>query len=48
MNKLMKFNFFYEVMMYINILYINIKFRVLSQDYSFLIIYSNYNCFKSL
>jgi len=48
MNKFTEFDFFYEVMMYINVLYINIKFRVLSQDYSFLIIHLNYNYFKSL
>ncbi len=48
MNKSVKFNFFYEVMMYINVLYINVKFRILNQDYSFLIVYLNYNCLKFL
>ncbi len=48
MNKSVRFNFSYEMMMYINVLYINIKFRVFSQDYSSLIIYLNYNCLKFL
>ncbi len=48
MNKSVEFDFSYEVMMYINVLYINVKFRVLNQNYSFLIIYLNYNCLKSL
>jgi len=48
MNKSVRFNFFYEVIMYINVLHINVKFRILNQDYSFLIIYLNYNCLKSL
>jgi len=48
MNKSVRFNFSYEVMMYVNMLYTDIKFRVFSQDYSFLIIYLNYNCLKSL
>ncbi len=48
MNKSAEFDFSYKVMMYINVFYINIKFRVLNQDYSFLIVYLNYNCFKFL
>ncbi len=48
MNKSVKFNFSYKVMMYVNVLYTDIKFRILSQDYSFLIIYLNYNCLKFL
>ncbi len=48
MNKSAEFDFSYEMMMYINVLHINVKFRVLNQDYSFLIIYLNCNCLKSL
>ncbi len=48
MNKSAEFNFFYEVMMYVNVLCTDIKFRVFNQDYSFLIIHLNYNCLKSL
>ncbi len=48
MNKSVRFDFSYEVMMYINVLCTNIKFRVFSQNYSFLIVHSNCNCFKLL
>ncbi len=48
MNKSAEFNFFYEVMMYINVFHFNIKFRVLNQSNNFLIVYLNHNCFKSL
>ncbi len=48
MNKSTEFDFSYEVMIYINVLHTDMKFRIFSQDYSFLIIYLNYNCFKSL
>jgi len=48
MNKSAEFNFFYEVMMYVNVLCINVKFRILSQDYSFLIVHLNCNCLKLL
>ncbi len=48
MNKSAEFDFFYKVMIYINILHTNMKFKVLNQDYNFLIVYLNYNCLKSL
>ncbi len=48
MNKSAEFNFSYKVMMYINVFCFNVKFRILNQDYSFLIIYLNYNCLKFL
>jgi len=48
MNKSVRFDFSYEVMTYINVFCFNIKFRILSQDYSFLIVYLNYDCLKSL
>jgi len=48
MNKSAEFNFSYEVMMYVNVLYTDIKFRIFSQNYNFLIIYLNYNYSKSL
>jgi len=48
MNKLAEFDFSYEVMIYINVLYINVKFRVLNQSNSSLIVYLNHNCLKSL
>jgi len=37
MNKSAEFNFSYEVMMYVNVLHIDIKFRIFSQNYNFLI-----------
>jgi len=30
MNKSAEFNFFYEVMMYVNVLYTDVKFRILN------------------
>ncbi len=48
MNKSVRFNFFYKVMMYVNVLYTDMKFRILNQDYSFLIIHLNCNCLKLL
>ncbi len=48
MNKLAEFNFSYEVMMYVNVLYINMKLKVLNQSNSFLIIHLNHNCSESL
>jgi len=48
MNKSVKFNFSYEMMMYVNVLYTDVKFRIFSQNYSFLIIHLNYDCLKSL
>jgi len=30
MNKSVEFDFFYEMMMYINVLYINMKFKILN------------------
>jgi len=46
MNKSAEFDFFYEVMMYINVFYTDMKFRILNQDYSFLIVHLNYDCLK--
>ena len=48
MNKSVRFDFFYEVMIYINVLCTDIKLRVFSQSNSFLIVYLNYNCLKLL
>jgi len=48
MNKSAEFDFSYEVMMYVNVLCINMKFRILSQDYSSLIVHLNYNCSELL
>jgi len=47
-NKSAEFNFSYEVMMYVNVLHTDMKFRILSQDYSFLIVYLNCDCSKFL
>jgi len=43
MNKSAEFNFFYEVMMYINVFHFNIKLRILDQNNSFLIIHLNHD-----
>ncbi len=48
MNKSVKFNFSYEVMMYVNVLCTDVKFRVLSQSNSFLIVHLNCDCLKFL
>jgi len=48
MNKSAEFNFSNEVMMYVNVLCTDVKFRILSQDYSFLIVHLNCNCLKFL
>ncbi len=48
MNKSVRFDFSYKVMMYINVFYSNVKLRILSQSNSFLIVSLNYNCLKSL
>ncbi len=48
MNKSAEFDFSYKMMMYINVLHTDIKFRIFSQDYSFLIVYLNCNCLKFL
>ncbi len=48
MKKSAEFDFFYEVMMYINVLCTDVKFRIFSQNYSSLIVYLNCNCLKSL
>ncbi len=47
-NKFMRFNFSYKVMMYVNVLCTDIKFKVFSQDYNFLIVHLNCNCLKYL
>jgi len=48
MNKSAEFDFSYEVMMYVNVLCIDMKFRIFSQDYSFLIVHLNCDCSESL
>ena len=48
MNKSAEFDFSYKVMIYVNVLCIDIKFRVFNQDYSFLIVHLNCNCLKLL
>ncbi len=48
MNKSVRFDFSYKVMIYVNVFCFNIKFRVLNQSNSSLIVHLNCNCLKSL